>query len=162
MGWYDGFKEWKVPCSSFLFLFGVRRNKTHFQLLLFGNYGFWWNSLFCFIFSFCFCMGSYTRKDFDFGLVVRGGLSFGNGFYRYKREESLLITFSYIVTLQDCCGSWSYSCLLWSEWCTSQSSDVIKLKWVLCKDENIGNHIYIGTSILRIYRRYIDGYFDTK
>ena len=33
------------------------------------------------------------------------------------------------------------------------------------KDENIGNYRYIGTSILwiyRIYRRHIDGYFDTK
>ena len=28
------------------------------------------------------------------------------------------------------------------------------------KDENIGNHGYIGTLILRIYRRYINGYFD--
>ena len=33
---------------------------------------------------------------------------------------------------------------------------------VTVKDENIGNHGYIGTSILwiyRIYRRYIDGYW---
>ena len=30
------------------------------------------------------------------------------------------------------------------------------------KDENIGNHEYIGTSILRIYRRYIGGYFGKK
>ena len=30
------------------------------------------------------------------------------------------------------------------------------------KDENIGNHGYIGTSILRIYRRYIGGYFGKK
>ena len=32
-------------------------------------------------------------------------------------------------------------------------------------DENIGNHGYISTWILQIYRiyqRYIDGYFDTK
>ena len=32
-------------------------------------------------------------------------------------------------------------------------------------EENIGNHGYIGTSILRIYRiyrRYIDGYFGKK
>ena len=27
------------------------------------------------------------------------------------------------------------------------------------KDKNIGNHGYIGTSILQIYRRCIDGYF---
>ena len=32
----------------------------------------------------------------------------------------------------------------------------------MIKDENIGNHGYIGTSILRIYRRYIDGYFEKK
>ena len=30
------------------------------------------------------------------------------------------------------------------------------------KDENIGNYIYISTRILRVYQRYIDGYFDTK
>ena len=30
------------------------------------------------------------------------------------------------------------------------------------KDENIGNHGYISISILRIYRRYIDGYFEEK
>ena len=33
------------------------------------------------------------------------------------------------------------------------------------KNENIGNHRYIGTSILwiyRIYQRYIGGYFGTK
>ena len=30
------------------------------------------------------------------------------------------------------------------------------------KDENIDNHIYIGTSILQIYYKYIDEYFDTK
>ena len=29
-------------------------------------------------------------------------------------------------------------------------------------DENIGNHKFIGISILRIYRRYIDGYFGKK
>ena len=29
-------------------------------------------------------------------------------------------------------------------------------------EENIGNHGYIGTSILRIYRRYIGGYFGKK
>ena len=29
-------------------------------------------------------------------------------------------------------------------------------------DENIGNHGYIGTSILRIYRKYVDGYFRKK
>ena len=33
---------------------------------------------------------------------------------------------------------------------------------VVGKDENIGNHGYIGTSILRIYRRYIGGYFGKK
>ena len=33
---------------------------------------------------------------------------------------------------------------------------------VIYKDENIGNHGYIGTSILRIYRRYIGGYFGKK
>ena len=33
---------------------------------------------------------------------------------------------------------------------------------LMTKDENIGNHGYIGTSILRIYRRYIDGYFEKK
>ena len=32
----------------------------------------------------------------------------------------------------------------------------------MIKDENIGNHGYIGISILLIYRRYIDGYFDIK
>ena len=30
------------------------------------------------------------------------------------------------------------------------------------QDENIGNHGYIDTSILRIYQRYIDGYFGKK
>ena len=30
------------------------------------------------------------------------------------------------------------------------------------KDENIGNHGYIGNLILRIYRRNIDGYFGKK
>ena len=30
------------------------------------------------------------------------------------------------------------------------------------KDENISNHRYIGISILRIYRRYIGGYFKLK
>ena len=30
------------------------------------------------------------------------------------------------------------------------------------KDENIDNHGYIGTSILRICWRYIDGYFGKK
>ena len=29
-------------------------------------------------------------------------------------------------------------------------------------EENIGNHGYIGTSILRIYRRYIGGYSGKK
>ena len=29
-------------------------------------------------------------------------------------------------------------------------------------DENIGNYGYIGTSILRIYQRYIGGYFEKK
>ena len=36
---------------------------------------------------------------------------------------------------------------------------------VTVKDKNIGNHGYIGSSILQIYQiywRYIDGYFDTK
>ena len=35
----------------------------------------------------------------------------------------------------------------------------------ITNDENIGNHEYIGTSILRIYRiyqRYIGGYFGKK
>ena len=30
------------------------------------------------------------------------------------------------------------------------------------KDENISNYGYIGISILRIYQRYIDGYFEKK
>ena len=30
------------------------------------------------------------------------------------------------------------------------------------KDENIGNYEYIGTLILRIYQRYINGYFGKK
>ena len=30
------------------------------------------------------------------------------------------------------------------------------------KDKNIGNHGYINTSILWIYRRYINGYFEKK
>ena len=34
------------------------------------------------------------------------------------------------------------------------------LMYELYKDENIGNHGYINTSILRIYRRYIGGYFE--
>ena len=29
-------------------------------------------------------------------------------------------------------------------------------------DENIGNHEYIGISILQIYRKYIDRYFGKK
>ena len=33
---------------------------------------------------------------------------------------------------------------------------------VVTKDENIGNHRYIGTSILWMNRRNISGYFDTK
>ena len=33
---------------------------------------------------------------------------------------------------------------------------------LMTKDENIGNHGYIGTSILRIYRRYIGGCFEKK
>ena len=33
---------------------------------------------------------------------------------------------------------------------------------VSTKDENIGNHGYIGTSILRIYRIYIGGYSGKK
>ena len=33
---------------------------------------------------------------------------------------------------------------------------------ILCKNENIGNHGYIGNLILRIYRRNIDGYFGKK
>ena len=86
---------------------------------------------FLFYFLFLFLYGKLHEERFWFWTSCERWLSLGNGFYRYKREESLLITFSYIVTLQDCCGSWSYSCLLWSEWCTSQSSDVIKLKWVL-------------------------------
>ena len=41
----------------------------------------------------------------------------------------------------------------------------MKLCFVTTKEENIGNHGYIGTSILRIYRiyrRYIGGYFGKK
>ena len=30
------------------------------------------------------------------------------------------------------------------------------------KDENINNHRYIGTLILRIYRKYISEYFGKK
>ena len=33
---------------------------------------------------------------------------------------------------------------------------------LITNDENIGNHGYIGTSILRIYRRYIGEYFGKK
>ena len=33
---------------------------------------------------------------------------------------------------------------------------------ITTKDENINSHRYVGTSILRIYRRYIDGYFEKK
>ena len=39
------------------------------------------------------------------------------------------------------------------------------ISFILTNDENIGNHGYIGTSILwiyLIYRRHIDIYFDTK
>ena len=37
------------------------------------------------------------------------------------------------------------------------------LNWyILVKDENIGNHGYIGNLILRIYRRNIGGYFGKK
>ena len=32
----------------------------------------------------------------------------------------------------------------------------------IAKDENSSNHRYIGTLILRIYRRYIGGYFGKK
>ena len=32
----------------------------------------------------------------------------------------------------------------------------------MIKNENIGNHGFIGTSILWIYHRYLDKYFDTK
>ena len=31
---------------------------------------------------------------------------------------------------------------------------------LICKDKNIGNHRYIGSSILQIYRKYINGYFE--
>ena len=31
---------------------------------------------------------------------------------------------------------------------------------LICKDKNIGNHKYISSSILRIYRKYINGYFE--
>ena len=34
--------------------------------------------------------------------------------------------------------------------------------FIITKDENIGNHGYIGNSILRIYRRYIGGYSEKK
>ena len=50
--------------------------------------------------------------------------------------------------------------------------DKLEQRVVISKDENIGNHGYIGTSILRIYRiyrryigiyrRYISGYFGKK
>ena len=36
------------------------------------------------------------------------------------------------------------------------------LMYELYKDENISNHGYIDTSILRIYQRYIGGYFGKK
>ena len=35
-------------------------------------------------------------------------------------------------------------------------------KAILSKDENIGNHGYMGISILRIHRRYIGEYFEKK
>ena len=37
-----------------------------------------------------------------------------------------------------------------------------KLLFHVTKDENINNHGYIDASILRIYQRYIDGYFGKK
>ena len=43
--------------------------------------------------------------------------------------------------------------------------DLYNQSVIVIKDENIGNHGYIGTSILRIYRiyrRYIGGYFGKK
>ena len=40
--------------------------------------------------------------------------------------------------------------------------DEASLMMILSKDKNIGNDGYIGTLILRISRRYIDEYFDTK
>ena len=43
-----------------------------------------------------------------------------------------------------------------------KKNSYIVLPHGVLKEENIGNHGYIGTSILRIYRRYIDGYFGKK
>ena len=43
--------------------------------------------------------------------------------------------------------------------------DLYNQSVIVIKDENIGNHGYIGTSILRIYRiyrRYIGGYSGKK
>ena len=39
---------------------------------------------------------------------------------------------------------------------------IIAIVWATIKDENIGNYGYIGISILQIYRKYIDGYFEKK
>ena len=39
---------------------------------------------------------------------------------------------------------------------------VFKTNQGVTNDENIDNYGYIGTSILWIYQRYIDRYFDTK
>ena len=39
---------------------------------------------------------------------------------------------------------------------------IVRIFYIVREDKNIGNHRYISTSILRIYRKYIDGYFDTK
>ena len=49
-----------------------------------------------------------------------------------------------------------------NQWLKPQLRAIIKARDIIGKDENIGNHGYIGTSILRIYRRYIDGYFGKK
>ena len=41
-------------------------------------------------------------------------------------------------------------------------SDLKNSQCDIYKDENISNHKYIDTLILRIYRRYINGYFGKK
>ena len=41
-------------------------------------------------------------------------------------------------------------------------SNLKNLQYDIYKDENIGNYKYIDTSILLIYRRYINGYFGKK
>ena len=54
---------------------------------------------------------------------------------------------------------------LWREKREKEKKNKKQKKWVVVsKDKNIGNHGYIGSSILRIYRiyqRYINEYFDT-